>query len=197
MSVYRLDGGLDLAQYLLSVSSEEIRVNETVDVGGIESRFVAGLLRSENPSWADHAASLTGIDIDLPGDQPFGVLLVPLDPRVFALTWGAGHLLIDDELMEPGFGLLFGIRRLDAAHLGLVASKALDVSARATQTSYPGGSDLAGFKIEPFGELINRLAGAADLSGLTYGSETGKLYRIRVGNALWAPLAREPKVPAG
>ncbi|MFD2466284.1 TIGR04141 family sporadically distributed protein [Amycolatopsis silviterrae] len=193
MSLYRLDGGLDLAEYLLSVDSADVRVNRRVYLGDVECFVMGGVLRSDAPSWADHVQSLTGIDFDFPGDMRFAVLLVPLPPWTYALTWGAGHLLVDSELIEQAFGLMFGIRRLDCARLGLVASSALDATARATQTSFPGGSDLGGFRLEPYGELVNRVAGPADLRGLTYGKETGKPYRIKVGNALWAPLAREPQ----
>lgn len=192
VSLYRLDGGLDLAEYLLSVESADTIVNQRVLLGEVECLAMGGVLRSDAPSWADHIHSLTGIDFNFSGDMPFGVLLVPLRPWTYALTWGAGHLLVDNELVEQGFGLMFGIRRLDCSRLGLVASSALDVTARATQTSFPGGSDLGSFQIEPYGELVNRIAGPADLRGLTYGRETGKPYRIKVGNALWAPFAREP-----
>jgi uncharacterized protein (TIGR04141 family) len=193
VSLYRLDGGLDFADYLVSLTSEEVHVDQMVRVADIDCRFCAGLLRSDQPEWSDHVESLTGIAMDLPGLQPFAVLLIPAGPWTYALAWGAGYHLIDDELIDQGFGLMFGIRRLNSEDLGLIASSALDTSARITQTSFPGGSDLAGFRLEPYGELVTRLVGSADLTGLTYGRDTGKSYRIRVGNALRAPLAREPQ----
>lgn len=193
VSLYRLDGGYEFAEYLVSLSSEDVRLDQPVMVGDISCKLYAGLLRSERPAWSTHVESLTGLPVDLPGDHPFAVLLAPVEQWMYALTWGGGHLLIDDELVDQGFGLMFGIRRLDSSRLGLVASSALDATARATQTSFPGGSDLGGFHLEPYGEMVNRLAGSADLTGLTYGRETGRAYRIQVGNALRAPLAREPQ----
>jgi uncharacterized protein (TIGR04141 family) len=74
-----------------------------------------------------------------------------------------------------------------------VASAALDASARTTQTSIPGGGDLSAFRLEPCGELVNRLAGTVDLADLTYGRVTGRRHRIGVGNSVWLPLAKDPR----
>lgn len=191
-SLYRLDGGQHLADCLVSLDSATIDMNTAVELGPVTGRLVTGALTTDRPKWADHVQSLTGKQVLLPGDHPFAVLLVPLHPWTYALTWGSGHLLLDDELVEQGFGLMFGIRRLNAERLGLVASAALDASARTTQISYPGGTDLSGFRLEPYGELVTRMAGSADLAGLTYHADTARPYRIRVGNALWAPFAGDP-----
>ncbi len=180
-SLYRMTGGRDLSDYVVAAGFD---TDTTVHLDGIAGRLVTGALRSDRPKWADQVTSLTGGPAELPGVHPFAVLLVPLDSWTYALTWGSGHLLLEDEFVEQGFGLLFGIRRLNSERLGLVASAALDASARTTQTSYPGGSDLSGFRLEPYGELVTRMAGSADLHGLTY----GKSYRIKVGDALWAPF---------
>ncbi|RZQ62326.1 TIGR04141 family sporadically distributed protein [Amycolatopsis suaedae] len=189
VSLFRLDGDGDA---LVSLTSEQVAVDRPVNLAGTRARLVAGAFRTEEPRWLDHVSALTGGPVELSAELPFAVLLVPRPPWTYAVTWGAGHLALNDEYVEQGFGLLFGIRRLDPLDLGLVVSAALDASARVTQTSIPGGSDLAGFRLEPYGELVNRLAGSADLVDLTYGRVTGRRYRIRAGNALWAPLAKEP-----
>src|SRR6185312_13792295 len=105
----------------------------TVDLSGTRARLVAGAFHTEVPQWLPHASALTGNELDLSSTLPFAVLLVPRPPWTYAVSWGAGHLVLNDEYVEQGFGLLFGIRRLDPFDLGLVSSAALDVSARATQ----------------------------------------------------------------
>ncbi|GDY33956.1 TIGR04141 family sporadically distributed protein [Gandjariella thermophila] len=180
-------------RYLLPLSSAEVTADRLVPIDELTCRLMAGVLPSERPSWASHVRSLTGIDVELPGSSPFAVLLVPLGRWTYAIAWGAGHLLLDDQLIDPGFGLQFGIRRLDPSRLGFVASSALGTSGRSSQTSIPGGSDLGGFHLQPYGDLINRLAGAADLSGLTYHRDTGRRYRIRTGDGLFLPLPCNPR----
>jgi uncharacterized protein (TIGR04141 family) len=192
VSLFRLDGTAAEHDLLVSLTPEQVTTDLPVDLSGTTARLVAGTFRTEMPQWVPHAAALTGNRLELPSTLPFAVLLVPRPPWTYAVAWGAGHLVLNDEYVEQGFGLLFGIRRLDPFDLGLVASAALDVSARATQISIPGGGELSAFRLEPYGDLVNRLAGSADLTDLTYGRVTGKRYRIRVGNSLWAPLAKEP-----
>lgn len=191
-SLYRLEGGIDLARCLLTKSNALIDANTEVQLGDVTCHLVTGLLPTDHPTWSGHVRSLTGIDAQLPGSSPFGVLLVPLPPWTYALCWGAGHRLLDDDMIDPGFGILFGIRRLDPTRLGLVGSSALDASGRASETSVPGGSDLGGFHLEPYGDLVNRMAGTADLDGLTYHRDTGRNYRIRTGESLFLPLPLDP-----
>lgn len=189
-SLYRMEGGWELDDYLVSLNSADVRQNDPVQLGDVTGHLVTGILVSDQPQWADHVASLTETAVDLPGLYPFAVLLVPVAPWTYGLTWGAGHHLLDDELIEEGFGLMFGVRRLDSAKVAVMARSALDASGRTVQTSIPGGSDLGSFNLEPYGEHVNRMAGKADLTGLTYHRDTRKPYRIKVGNSLWAPFAR-------
>lgn len=192
VSLFRLDGRAAATELLVSLKAEQVTIDTEVDLSGTRARLVAGRFRTEVPQWIPHATALTGTPLALSSELPFAVLLVPRPPWTYAVAWGAGHLALNDEHVEQGFGLLFGIRRLDPFDLGLVASAALDTSARATQTSIPGGGDLSAFRLEPYGELVNRLAGTADLADLTYGRVTGRRYRIRAGNSVWLPLAKDP-----
>ncbi|WP_020657902.1 TIGR04141 family sporadically distributed protein [Amycolatopsis benzoatilytica] len=192
-SLFRLDGSAEAHELLTPLSPDQISADRPVDLPGTRARLVAGAFRTAAPHWLPHAEALGGGPLDLPATLPFAVLLVPRPPWTYAVTWGAGHLVLNDEHVEQGFGLRFGIRRLDPFDLGLVASAALDVSARATQISIPGGGELSAFRLEPYGDLVHRLAGSADLADLTYGRVTGKRYRIRVGTSLWAPLAKDPQ----
>jgi uncharacterized protein (TIGR04141 family) len=88
--------------------------------------------------------------------------------------------------------VLFGIRRLGPVGLAMIATSTLDASGRSTQTSVPGGTDVAGFNLDPYGNIVNRFAGSADLTGLTYGAETNRRHLIQVGNGLRVPLPRQP-----
>jgi uncharacterized protein (TIGR04141 family) len=190
VTVYRLDGGKELTGYLVSTMDGVVH-HEPVMVGEVEGHLVVGTRRTAGPVWAEQLRSLTGYRADLPGQQPYAVLLVPLGEWTFALTFGSGHHLIEDEFVDRGFGLSFGIRRLNAERLSSIASAALDVSARSTLTSFPSGGALGAFRLEPFGELVTRVAGAANLDGLTYGRETGRRHQVRAADSLHVPLPSE------
>lgn len=192
-TLYRFEGGLDLVDYLVSLTHHDIHENREVRIGEVTGRLVTGRFGSAQPEWASFIRSVTDITVDLPSSLPFAVLLVPLPPWTYAIACGSGHHLLDDQMMEQGFGLMFGIRRLDPDRLGTVARSALDATARHIETSFPGGSDIGSFDLERFGELVNRVGGLADLSGLTYGQDNAKPYRIKTANSLTVPLARDPE----
>lgn len=192
VSVYRLEGGRDLAEYLESVE-EGVVFDGRVTINGIEGRQVLGMRETDRPVWADQVESLTGVSLqEMPGRQPWTVIVLPVGDWTFALTFGGAHTLLNDEFVDQSFGLSYAIRRLDADRLGTVARAALDATARLIQTSFPGGGDLGAFGLEPYGEMVTRVAGSADLSELTYGRETGRKHQIRAARSLNLPMPSSP-----
>lgn len=192
VSVYRLEGGRDLADYLKSVG-EDVLFDGPVTINGIEGRQVLGMRETERPVWADQVESLTSLVLpEMPGRQPWTVIILPIGDWTFALTFGGAHHLLNDELVDQSFGLSYAIRRLDADRLGTVARAALDATARLIQTSFPGGGDLGAFGLEPYGEMVTRVAGSADLSELTYGRETQRKHQIRAARSLNLPMPGTP-----
>jgi uncharacterized protein (TIGR04141 family) len=141
VSVYRLEGGRDLADYLSPVG-EDVLFDGSVTINGIEGRQVLGMRESDRPVWADQVESLTDLVLpELAGSQPWTVILLPVGNWTFALTFGGAHHLLNDELVDQSFGLSYAIRRLDADHLGTIARAALDATARLTVTM--GGDGVA------------------------------------------------------
>ncbi|HEY3563270.1 MAG TPA: TIGR04141 family sporadically distributed protein [Amycolatopsis sp.] len=192
VSVYRLEGGRELADYLGPVE-DDVLFDGPVIINGIEGRQVLGTRETDRPAWADQVESLTGLALpELAGRQPWTVVLLPVGEWTFALTFGGAHHLLNDELVDQSFGLSYAIRRLDADRLGTVARAALDATARQIQTSFPGGGDLGAFGLEPYGEMVTRVAGSADLSDLTYGRETRRKHQIRAARSLNLPMSSSP-----
>ncbi|MEV5720382.1 TIGR04141 family sporadically distributed protein [Amycolatopsis mediterranei] len=193
MNVYRLEGGRALADYLAPVDEEDVLVDGPVTIAGIEGWQVLGVREVDRPVWADQVESWIARELpELSGTQPWTVIVVPVGDWTFALTFGGGHHLLNDELVDQSFGLSFAIRRLDPEHLGTVGRAALDATARLIQTSFPGGGDLGAFGLEPFGEMVKRAAGPADLGDLTYGRETQRKHQIRAGRSLNLPMPSTP-----
>lgn len=78
----------------------DVRQKGPVQLGDVTGHLVIGILFSDEPRRVDHVASLAETDVDLPGLRPFAVLLVTVPPWTYGLTWGAGHYLLDNELIE-------------------------------------------------------------------------------------------------
>lgn len=194
-TIYRFRAGLPLRDYLAFSDGMTIEFDDAVMMAEVQTHVVAGVRATDNPDWISHARQVTRRDLALAGSSPFLVIIVPIDERwVCAVTWGQGRYLLDDLMIDERFGLLFGIQRLDPTQLRTINSSLLDVSARATQTSFPAGSPLFGFGLEPVGELVTNVNGPADLYGLTYHLATdGRQCRIRAGKSLAIPIGRSPE----
>lgn len=185
VSIYRFRAGLPLRDYLDVSEETSIKVDAPILIAEVRAHVIAGVRTTSNPDWAKHFRQITNLEVALAGSAPFAVILVPIDQWVCAVTWGTGRYLLDDVMADDGFGLAFGIRRLDPAKLRTVNSSLLDISARVTQKSFPSGSPLVGFGVESAGELVNGLRGPANVEGLTYHDATnGKQCSIRAGNSL-------------
>ncbi|WP_177215515.1 TIGR04141 family sporadically distributed protein [Actinokineospora terrae] len=196
MTIYRLRAGLPLVDYLKPAEDAEYDFDGPVEIAGLAAYVSAGVRIGDEAHWAGHPRQVTGLDLPLAVVSPFTVLLVEVDENwVCAATWGtAARHLLDETLLNEGFGLAYAIRRLDPTTLRTVNSAALDTASRQTQTSYPLGGPLSAFPIEPAGEIVTRLAGPASLAGLTYDRATGgKAWQIRAGDSLHIQLGRSPE----
>lgn len=189
-TLYRLTGAADLKEYLTAPSDRGTWKDEIFRKIDLRCLLQYGHISSSRPTWQNHVESLLGHPIILPSVDPFAVLLIEQPPWIYALTWGAGYELINDEFVEQGFGLSFGIKRLNEFNLGSVTSHTLDSSSRVAQISFPRGTYLGKFGIRRHGELVRRLSGKVDLSDLECGRNSKRTSRvITVSDSLKIPLA--------
>ena len=189
-TLYRLTGAADMIEYLTTPGNDAEWKDEIFQKNDLRCLFRYGHISSSRPTWQSHVESLLGRSIILPSVDPFAVLLIEQLPWIYALTWGAGYELINDEFVEQGFGLSFGIRRLDEFRLGSVTSHALDNSSRVAQISFPRGTDFGSFGVRRHGELVSQLKGKADLSDLECGRNSKRTSRvITTSDSLKIPLA--------
>lgn len=186
--------GTRLADYLDLSGVSAVSHNGPVEIADAVAHLVAGTRTAGAPEWAGTVTALTGVRPSLVRGTPFAVLLVRVDRWVVAAVFGSGRHLLDDLKLEHGFGLLFAIRRLDPADLRAVTSSLLDVSARSTRTNFPSGNSPIGFGLEPAGELVTRVSGMADMTGMTYQVATGgKRLRVTAGDSLSLRVGATPR----
>lgn len=189
-TLYRLTGAADLKEYLTAPGVEAEWKDGIFREHGHRCLLRYGYVASSKPPWQSHVEALFGRPIVLPRVDPFAVLLIEHPPWIYALTWGIGYAMINDEFVEQGFGLSFGIRRLDEFRLGSVTSHALDSSSRVAQVSFPQGAHFGSFGVRRHGELVSQLRGNADLSDLECGRGSKRASRvITASDVLKIPLA--------
>ncbi|MEV0899997.1 DUF6119 family protein [Actinoplanes sp. NPDC049802] len=198
MTLYRLSpkGGVELQGMI-----QEKYVNSgfapiSVTVGNVECVMTHGIIAREGPpDWVDHLTTLTGSQLDVSNQTAAGLLLVPVDGFVFALSWGMGFLLFDQKYVDPGFGLRFAIRRADPDEVRSLTVHALDTLPRTAKTSVLGGAKIGAFGMEELGEVLSRLVGRVPADGLSCATEDGKTWiTVRGSDALSLPLGRTPNL---
>jgi uncharacterized protein (TIGR04141 family) len=193
MTAYRFAYGLPLKDYVKQSDGLTVEYDGQITISGVKSHLIAGVRAIDAPAWGKHVHRISGRDMDLSSTTPFAIILVPVGDWVMAVAFGSGRYLLDGLWMDEGFGLLFAIRRLDPTKLRTVSSNLLDISARSSQISFPSGSTVPGFRLEPAGELVTGIAGKANMDGLTYHEATdGKQYQIRAGNSLSIQIGNSP-----
>ncbi|GAA1301314.1 TIGR04141 family sporadically distributed protein [Saccharothrix xinjiangensis] len=194
MSLYRFHGGLPLREYVTRCDGITVEHDRPLTINGARAHLIAGTRTVDAPTWSRQVMSLSGTPLRLMRSAPFAIILVQVGDWVVAAAWGGGRHLLDDVRLDEDFGLLFGIRRLDPTELRVVSSSLLDVSARAVQTSFPSGSTVPGFRIDPAGELVNHLSGMADMAGTTYHRATGgRQCRVRAGSSPGIQVGHSPE----
>jgi uncharacterized protein (TIGR04141 family) len=194
MTIYRYVGGLPLKNYVKRAAGVTIKYDGPITVNGVRAHLIAGVRAVDDPVWGKHVNRIAGLDLNLGGTTSFAVILIPVGDWVIAVTFGSGRYLLDCLWLDEGFGLLFAIRRLDPTQLRTVSSNLLDISARNSQVSFPLGSTVPGFGLDPAGELVTRIAGKANLDGLTYHEATdGKQSQIRAGDSLAIQIGNSPE----
>ena len=158
----------------------------------IESRscaLISGHMVTNRAKWAERLGGLAGEDLDLGNRTAAAVLLVPdKDGVTWALTYGLGHLLLDQAYVDAGFGQRLAIRVADAEGINSLTRATLDTRAKIDKSSIPSGDNLRGFGIGGFGELVTRVVANASLPGLTL----NKPFKIRGADSVSIPLGRTP-----
>ncbi|MFF4089776.1 DUF6119 family protein [Streptomyces nigra] len=165
--------------------------SQDVVIDGNDSILVTGQIATPEPRWVSHLASLTGVNPGLQNANSAVALVVPIERHAYAITWGLGHLLLDSSVVDNGFGLRFAIRKASAERVKSLTSHTLDTLSRTARTSVPSGAALDAFGIEEVGEVISRLVGRIQATGLTAANGKADTYTtIRGADGLSIPLAR-------
>lgn len=158
-------------------------------VGDREALLVHGHMETPRAAWANRVQALTAVSFTASNQNAAAVLIIKgEDSTAWGISYGMGHHLLDQARVDPGFGQRIAIRVADPDQLNSLTSKTLDRRAKVGRSSIPSGSQLRGFGLADFGELVTRVVATAELSGLTI----RKSFKVRGADALNLPLAHTP-----
>ncbi|MBK7622902.1 MAG: TIGR04141 family sporadically distributed protein [Kineosporiaceae bacterium] len=99
--------------------------------------------------------------LKLTGQSSGAVLLVEIDHRLFALTFGTGFHAIDPQHYEPDFGLRVAANSIDPSKIKLAEARGLGKGSRNAVSSLPVPNRLFALRLATNEEWIRRMGGQA------------------------------------
>lgn len=193
-TLYRLRHSTNLKDAVKKKYRDDPKVTtEPCKVHDRDAVLIYGEIGADGPvKWASRVHRLTGTTVNITNTTAAGVLLLRLndenDAPTWGLCWGMGWLLLDQSLVEGAFGQRLALRSSDPDFLSSLTRTVLDERAKVDRSTIPAGSGLTGFGIGGFGELVTRVVGQAEITGLT----VGKAFRVRGADAVSVPLGLTP-----
>ena len=103
-----------------------------------------------------------------------------------------GHLLVDGDRLDDGFGLRFALRRADSRRISALTTHALDKLPRTARLSVFGGTAINSFGLEEIGEVVSRLVGKIPAEGFSSDRPgTPTFITVKGADSLSVPLGKE------
>jgi uncharacterized protein (TIGR04141 family) len=147
-------------------------------------------LRAE---WCNILAGLTGGEVDLGYSSGGGALLLAVDDRAYALTYGTlGRHMVEQEVIDRTFGVSFAVRALVPSDIRQVRRRVVGASGRVDRSFVPAGQPIWKYGIDKWGEIVGQVCGYTDNPQLTVCRRSGKPARIDGGDALHIHVCVEP-----
>ncbi len=162
-------------------------------VAGAPALLVHGTVPRVRAEWCDILAGLTGEDVDLGHSSGGGALLLAVDERAYALTYGTlGRHMVDQEVFDRTFGVSFAVRALMPSDIRKVRRRFVGAAGRVDRSIVPTGQPIWKYGIDKWGEIVGQVCGRTDNSRLTVCRRSGKPARVDGGEALHIHLCVEP-----
>jgi uncharacterized protein (TIGR04141 family) len=191
-TVYRLDPADDLHTLIRDkyLDGDGFDAHE-VTVSGLPGLLVSGEIDNPQARWATDLGELVDTPLSLGNRTAAAVLLLSLPDTTYALTYGMGHFLLNQEHVEPSFGLHYAARTLRHDELRSVTRQAVGQRAQTDQTSIPGGGDAQAFALAELNVVASRIVGRCPGPDAQAPDVT-----IRAADGLRVPLGRTPQLLA-
>jgi uncharacterized protein (TIGR04141 family) len=162
VTLYRLLGGASHAEalnYLTQAAFDNEPAVEPVpiaDMPGVVIHATDGVRPAE---WCADLSATTGLAINYDTQRAGGLLFIEVDQVLYAISYGTGHLWLDDSVIDPRFGISFVARCLDCNQVKDLVRRVPGARGRTDSTLVPGGAAIWHLGIERFADVVRRLGG--------------------------------------
>jgi uncharacterized protein (TIGR04141 family) len=187
--------GVDEAMQAIAVDdtdhdgTERMRVTaDRITVGDRPALWFTFQTEAAPAAWAQDAEITLGRPVDIREQHSGGVLVIDVDERLYAISFGQGFRRILDGYRDQRFGLRVAIRCLDAEELNEIVRRRPGQS-RVDSTLTPAGAPVLWLRPGNLSEIVRRIGGRTLPMRLTYqppGDRAAKLLgssglRLRLG----------------
>ncbi|MBQ1065652.1 DUF6119 family protein [Micromonospora sp. D75] len=156
--------------------------------------LVHGSAPRDRAEWCGVLSGLVGTDVTIGYSSGGGALLLAVDDRAYALTFGTlGRFMIEPEKTDPTFGVSFAVRTLQPADIRQVRRRVVGASGRVDRSMVPGGQPIWRYGIDKWGEIVGQVSGRVDNPNLTACQGARAAVRVEGSDALRIPLGVSPE----
>ena len=148
---------------------------------------------SDRADWCGDASITTGLDVPYIDCRSGGVLLLGVDETAYAMSYGAGYVLIPDKLKDRRFGMSFVIRRLNPEQVSDVVRRRPDGRGRTDTVLVAAGAPVWTLGITENVEIIRRIGGRAKDLKTTFGARDDRPVNIEGSTGLRTRYAVDPQ----
>lgn len=156
--------------------------------------LVHGSAPRDRAEWCGVLSGLVGADVTIGYSSGGGALLLAVDDRAYALTFGTlGRFMIEPEKTDPTFGVSFAVRTLHPSGIRQVRRRVVGASGRVDRSLVPGGQPIWRYGIDKWGEIVGQVSGRVDNPNLTACQGARAAVRVEGSDALHIPLGVSPE----
>ena len=129
--------------------------------------------QEKRPSWAQLVDAIVGREVDqLSNKSSSAVLLIRVDGKVLAFTFGYGRFLLNTGRFEQDFGLKTALNTLDHQSLRSVVLHTLEDQPIQKKSQAARGSEASVFGVDIFRDVLRAVTGSPR-SGVVYKNVSG------------------------
>jgi uncharacterized protein (TIGR04141 family) len=143
-------------------TDRELEIHNVKLRPGVEARLAVGASRSRTPAWVAYLRPhIEGPALDsLRNSSTAAVLLLEVDNRLFALTFGYGRFLLSPDIFEHDFGLKVLVNTVAPDHLKSIDARSYDELTLHTRRDVSSESSLPAFELDISRDVIRSMTGS-------------------------------------
>ena len=160
LSVFLLKGA-PANNFLTYLKTSEVTEFEIKDEFAIRGKIYCGVTSEQQPAWVGflNQGAKKNLPHNLVNSSNKAILLFENSNRVFAITFGYGRYLLDDEFIERNFGLKVVLNSVNPDKLKSIDLSNLDDLTLQTRKQTSKGSSKEAFGLDIISDLMKAVTG--------------------------------------